>query len=1093
MDQLRNPMNQINIPDQHNQKKLGLAGRMAKLFVKNRELNILAIIFIVIWGIGSFILMPKAYNPDIVAPAFTITTSFSGASVQQVAELVTRPMEDAISELPDIDQLISHSFDGGQSVVMVQFKVGTPSEDAKISLSQKLRDNMSQKPIGAGEPLMVTMDPDDVPIISIALTSESRSPQALRNLAFDLADELKLVDGTSKVAVVGGLSNNLQIELDATKLSQHRLAVSDVIAMLSASNGVYTAEPLKNDMNKEILRINGSITSVSEAEKIVLIPNQDKPISLGDVAAITQGPGEITSNVHITEKNSVPKDAAYVTVAKIKGANISGVTNAVREKLAVTQKQNKYSSIDFLILRDDGETAHDEIFTLTKHLVLSIVIVVIILMAFLGIRNSLIVAVSIPLTLLTSFGIGLLAGQTVNRITLFALILALGLLVDDAIVIIENVHRTIKNNPGGRKSTLIIQAVDEVGMGVFMSTITILLAFIPMAFVSGMMGPYMSPIPFFVSVTLLVSLFFAFTINPALTGIFSSHKAEEKENVFVKAIHKVEDRYAKLIGYLVENKRKKNIVLASAAILLFLSLLLPLFKIVQFRMLPKANKDQFYIYLDMPSSTTFSKTSEVSSRLEKAALNSEEITSIESFIGTAPISDFNGLFKGSFMRSQENQATLKINLTPHTKRTETSEQIALRLRNILNEKVLTSEGDAKITIVEDPPGPPVRSTFFLKVQGTDQQLLDATAKDLEGISSGIPGVVDLKTSSSQRSIEKQFKVDIEKAGRLGIAPAMIIETLHASLSGINVARYGTVLTDGDRQAEQQFVILRMQSQDRNDTNDLSQITVKSSTGATVPISELLIEQPLAQLSEIATDSRQQVIYVSGEMGARSVMYAVFDLFPKLFGYHLSDGTGKITSWSPLGVTYENSAGQSLSVRIDGEWKLTLEIFRDLGTAMAVALLLIYFVLVIQLRSIVTPLLIMATIPLALIGVLVGFAILGATKGTYFNATSMIGVIALAGIVVKNAIIYLAYLDELKERKMPLNEALMEAGRVRLLPILLTSLTAILGSLTIIADPVWEGLAWAIIFGLSVSTILTLVIFPLLYQTFERKKWEQPKK
>jgi multidrug efflux pump subunit AcrB len=457
--------------------------------------------------------------------------------------------------------------------------------------------------------------------------------------------------------------------------------------------------------------------------------------------------------------------------------------------------------------------------------------------------------------------------------------------------------------------------------------------------------------------------------------------------VFVRTIHKVENRYAKLIGDLVKNKRKKNIVLASATILLFMSLLLPLFRIVQFRMLPKPDKEQFYIYVDMPNGTTYAKTNEVSAEIEKVSLDSKEVTSVESFIGTAPIADFNGLFKGSFMRSQENQATLKINLTPHTERSETSEQIALRLRNTLNQEVLTHEGDARITVVEDPPGPPVRSTFLLKVESNDPQLLDSTAKDLEQIAGAIPGIVDLKTSSPQRSIEKQYKIDIEKAGRIGVLPASVIETLHAALSGINVARYQTVLTNGDRQAEQQFVILRMKPSDRTDINDLSHITVKSTLGATVPISELLIEQPLATQNEIVTDARRQVVYVSGEMGARSVMYAVFDLFPKLFGYHLNDGTGHISSWSPLGIAYTNEAGQDVNVRIDGEWKLTLEIFRVLGTAMAIALLLIFFVLVILIRSIVHPS-IMATIPLALIGV-PGLRP-SATKGTYFNATSMIG-------------------------------------------------------------------------------------------------------
>lgn len=1081
-------MNQNNNSLQYS-KKLNLAGKMAKLFVKNRELNFLVMAFIVVWGLGSFLLMPKAYNPDIVAPAFTITTPFPGASADQVQELVTRRMEDVISQLPDVDQLISHSFDGGQSVVMVQFKVGTSAEKAKISLTQKLRDNEYQKPIGVEDYSIVTLDPDDVPVISIALTSDKYSPQALRNFAFDAADKLKQINGASKVEVTGGLIDNLQINLDAQKLSTYHLNISDVIGMLRSTNGIYLNEPLKNENYTTNIRISGNISSAQEAGNIVIMPSQDKPLKLSDVADISVGPGEITSNVHLSEKNSSPKNTAYVTVAKIKGANISDVTEKTEEKINELSKEKEFSGVNFSIMRNDGETAHEEISTLTKHLILSISIVVIILMAFLGMRNSLIVAISIPLTLLASFGVGLLAGQTVNRITLFALILALGLLVDDAIVIIENVHRTIKNNPGKHKAELIVQAVDEVGMGVFMSTITILLAFIPMAFVSGMMGPYMAPIPFFVSVTLLISLLIAFTINPALTGIFSSHKSEEHENVFVKGIHKIENKYAKLIESLVNNKQKKKMVLLCAATMLAVSLLLPIFKVVQFRMLPKADKQQFYIYVDMPQGTTFEKTKQTAGQIEQQALQYPQVTSVESFVGVAPVTDFNGLFKGSFMRNMESQATLKINLTDEAKRDKTSEKIALEIRQILNEKVLSENADARITVVEDPPGPPVRSTFFVKIQGDDQQLLEKVSQDIEKMAGQIKGVVDLKNSSGQRSFEKQYQINVEKAGRLGITPASVMETLHASLSGINVARFSEQQNFGERRAEQQFVAVRLEKSDRQNIGDLSQITLRSADGQNVPVSELLIEKPLSKESEITTDLRQQTVYVSGEMGDRGVMYAIFDLFPKLFRYQMPDESGKIIAWSPLGVTYENATGNKVSVRLDGEWKLTLEIFRDLGIAMGMALLMIYFVLVIQLKSLVTPLLIMATIPLALIGVLIGFAILSITKGTYFNATSMIGVIALAGIVVKNAIIYLAYLDELKEKGLKLNEALMEAGRVRLLPILLTSLTAILGSLTIIADPVWEGLAWAIIFGLSVSTVLTLIIFPLLYQTFEGKKWE----
>lgn len=1076
-----------NIASQHS-KPLGIAGKMARLFVGNRELNVLSILFIVVWGLGSFFLIPKAYNPDIVAPAFTITTQFPGASVTEVQELVTKHVADAVNEMPGIDKLTTHSFDDGESVVMVQFNVGTSTENAKISLLQKLKDTANQQPLGASESTVVTMDPDDVPVLSIALTSDNRSPQALRALAFTMVDELKLVSGTSKTNVVGGLTNHLQIEIKSDALAHYHIAMNDIVAILQGSNGIYTAESLTQDEHTETIRVQGSIASVDDAQKIVIVPDQNAPVFLGDIATITEGPGEITNTVRITNKDGVANNATYITIAKLKGANISSVTGAVREKLTNIEQQPRFNGIHFSVQRDDGETAHDEISTLTKHLIISITIVVIILMAFLGLRNSLIVAISIPLTLLTSFGIGLLAGQTVNRITLFALILALGLLVDDAIVIIENIHRTLKNNPDKKKTDLIIQAVDEVGAGVFMSTITILLAFIPMAFVSGMMGPYMSPIPFFVSVTLLVSLFIAFTINPALTGILSSHTTEEKENIFIRGIHRIENKYASIIGILTTQKKKKNIILGIAVILLLLSLLLPIFRIVSFRMLPKADKEYFFLYVDMPAATTFIKTDAIAKEIEQATLQEPEIVSTESFIGTAPITDFNGLFKGSFMRSSENLSTIKVNLTPHTTRNETSEHIALQIRDVLQNNVLSHEGDVKLTVVEDPPGPPVQSTFLLKIQGDNQKLLTTTAQDLEQISRAIPGIVDLKTTIPERSFERQYSIDTEKAGRLGIVPATIIQTLHSTLSGVSVARYNASSQLNNQSSEQQNVIIRLQSQDRTNTQDLSRITVPSNQGIAIPLSELLINKPLAEESEIATDLREQVIYVSGEMGARSVMYAVLDLMPKLSTYHLRDTTGHITEQSLLGATYENAVGEKVSIHLDGEWKLTLDIFRDLGIAMGVALLMIYFVLAVQLRSLTIPLLIMATIPLALIGVLVGFAFLGAIKGTYFNATSMIGVIALAGIVVKNAIIYLAYLDELKEKGMELTEALMETGRVRLLPILLTSLTAILGSLTIIADPVWEGLAWAIIFGLSVSTLLTLIIFPLLYQTFIGKTW-----
>lgn len=1088
-------MRQNNRPDESTAvgdsvEKINMAGRMAQAFLENRHLTMLTILIILVWGLGSFFIMPKAYNPEIVAPAFVITTDFSGATADQVQSYVTRPLENAVSELPHIDHIVSNSIDGGRSIVTVQFVVGTATESAKVSLVQKLRDNMHQKPAGVTEPSVVTLDPDDVPIMSIALTSQSRSPEALRVLAWNLADTLKHIDGTAKISVIGGRTEHLQVELDAAKLAATRISVSDVIGAIRSASGTYAVEALKDTEGTETVRIDGGIASIEDAKNLVVVPDQNQPVTLGDIATITVGPGEIIESVRVTGHDRVRKDTAYVTIAKQKDTNISSVTAAIRNELESQKRRPEFSSVDFSILRDDGATAHEEITTLTHHLILSVLIVVLILMAFLGLRNALIVAITIPLTLLASFGVGLLVEQTVNRITLFALILALGLLVDDAIVIIENIHRTLKAHPGGSRARLIVDAVSEVGMGVFMSTVTILLAFIPMAFVTGMMGPYMEPIPFFVSVTLLVSLLLAFTINPALIAFFTPVKHVEKpDNIFVRSIHRLENGYARLIDLLVRDTRKKNLILGGAAILLILSFLLPAFRFVQFRMLPKADREQFSIYLDLPSGTSASRTENVAAALENAALADPTVVSVEGFVGTAPITDFNGLFKGSFARSREYQATIKVNLLPKDERDVTSERIVLRMREAITAAALSLEPDARVTLVEDPPGPPVRSTFLLKIQSDQSDLREAATRDAARLAAQIPGIVDLQDSIQTRGLERHYRVDTDKAGRLGIDSATLVSALHAGMSGAQIGRYDRITANDASTYEQHLVVVRMRPEDRAGSDALNRISVRSTSGDMIPVSELLTSETLPDESMISSDDRSRTLYVSGEMGDRSVMYAVLDLFPRLLDYRLPDGTGRIVNWSPLGITYENGEGERLTIRIDGEWKLTLDIFRDLGIAMGVAILFIYFILVIQLRSLLTPVLIMATIPLALIGVLGGFAVLAITRGIYFNATSMIGVIALAGIVVKNAIIYLAYLDELRLRGLGLTEALREAGRVRLLPILLTSLTAILGSLTIIADPVWEGLAWAIIFGLSSSTVLTLVIFPLLYQTFEGKKWK----
>lgn len=1078
-------MQEMNEP-----KKLGFAGRIAELFLRNRELSVLTIIVLAAWGALSFVLTPKQYNPDIVAPAFSIVTEFPNASATEVYEFVTRPMEDRLSELPAVDEITSESIPGGRSVVTVKFDIGSDREAAKVTLNQKLRDNINLKPVGALEPVIVSIDPDDVAILDIALASEILSESSLRKLAHDLADELKLVPDVSRVELKGGRVNHLQVELDAEKLAVYGLSVDRIEAEIASANAVFTIGTLEGDTRNPVVNISGNIENADELRNLVVARDGDAFVRLGDVAAISYDPGEITNHVRLADReNDTP--VVHVALSKLPGTNATTVSRAVLAKAEELEARIIPDGVTLSVLRDEGRTASEEIRKLTGNLVTSIAIVGVILYAFLGFRNAIVVALAIPLTLLAVFAAGLLSGETINRITLFALILSLGLLVDSATVVVENINRFLRERPDGDRIRTIAEAVDEVGMGLVMSTVTTLFAFFPMAFVTGMMGPYMGPIPFFVPAALIASLLIAFTINPFLASVFSGRRAttreaQPKENAFTRSVHRIESSYASLLSQLLERSRLRKRVLIGALILLLISLALPATGTVPFRMLPKADKEQFSVYLDLPQGTDVSRTETVSRAVSEDLLSDRSVEYIARFVGESQVIDFNGLFKGSGARTGEHQATVKVGLTHPDERSETSEDIATRVRASL-ENVVRTYPDLTVQIVEDPPGPPVLATFLVSVKGPDEAVREMIATDFERVARGIEGVVDIETTVPERGIHHVYRVRTDKAELLGVAQATIASTLQTALSGSSVGLFHGSET-GARKAEQEYILVRFAEDSRDETGDLTGIRLPSASGVAVPLSELIEEVTETIEYPIATDNRRPVTHVSAEMEGRSVIYGVLDLFPTLLSYELPGGS-RLVSWSPLYAEYESmETGERYRVELGGEWELTLEVFRDLGIAMGVAIFLIYFVLVGQFRSLRIPLLVMATIPLALVGVLPGFAILYALKGTYFNATSMIGVIALAGIVVNNAIIYLEYLSELRQKRLPIGEALVTAGRTRLLPIILTSVTTILGSLTIVSDPVWEGLAWAVIFGLSVSTFLTLVIFPLLYFTFERRKW-----
>ncbi|MFA5962140.1 MAG: efflux RND transporter permease subunit [Parcubacteria group bacterium] len=1081
--------------DDTHKEKLGLAGKITRLFLQKKELSILAIIVIAVWGTFSFILTPKQYNPEIVAPAFIITTDFPNADASEIYELITRPMEDKISELTKIDNISSQTFPGGRSMVMVKFLVGSDLENAKVELNQKLQDNIGLKPAGAMDPVVQAIDPDDVPILDIGLSSGILSESTLRKLAFDVSDELKQAKGISKVEIKGGRINNLFVEPRAGELSARNISLFEIMGAITSANGVFSVNPIEGAKRNPLLDVSGNIRNVEDLKNLVLRQEGGAILRLGDIAEITYGPGEITSFVSVAKKNEADVPVVHIALSKLKGTNATTVSSDVIGKLEKFKGTMISQDVKVEVLRDEGKTSSEEISKLTFDLTKSILVVAVLLMLFLGFRNAMTAAVSIPLVLLAVFGVGLLAGQTVNRITLFALILSLGLLVDDAIVVIENVARYFRLYPQENRIKLIVRAVDEVGGALALSTLTMAIAFIPMAFVTGMMGPYMAPIPFFVPAALFASLIFSVSINPYLALIFTPKndpnikRKSYEEGFFFRQFKKLEERYTKWLKYFLATAGRRKKIISVVAVIFVFSLILPLTPLVPFRMLPKADKNQVYVYINLPNGTAVGETQADAKSIEELILENSEVQNVESFVGEAPVVDFNGLFRGSSFRLFQNQATLRVNLTESNERNISSEKLAQEFVNVTS-PYLSEHPNIKMRIVEDPPGPPVLATFLLKIESRDEKNREQMARDFEAEIENIPGVIDLDLSTPERTLDYTYRIRTDKAELLGVAPTDISTLLHVALSGFAVGQYHEVTPGNSRKPEQEYIILRLPKDDRNTEEDLAKIEIPSRNGTSVPLLEIIEKTDSATDLPILSDDRRQATYLSAEMNNRSIVYAVLDFFPKLLKYKLPDGNGKVVAWNLLGAEYENTqTHEHYFVKIDGEWKLTLEVFRDLGLAMGVAIFLIYFVLAAKSESLFVPLLLMVSIPLGLIGVFPGFAILNALKGTYFNATSMIGVIALAGLSVKNTVIYLEYLEPLKKLGKPMIEALVETGRIRLLPITLTSLTAILGSLTIITDPVWEGLAWALIFGLTASTFLTLVVFPIIYYMVEHKKWD----
>lgn len=1053
--------------------------RVSHFFAENRPLSSLLLVAMVVFGLASFFLMPKQYNPEIVRPAFLISFAYEGATTAEAIDRVGYELVEKLQVVPGVDDILVTVRDGATITATVIFAVDHEATKAKVDILSQLEGH-SYLATGNVSPVTIQeINPETIPVLQVALSSPTETVHETRARVLRLRDRIVTVLGVSELMVVGGETPSVIVEIDPLRLAASGVSLETVREALSSASLTVSQAGLADERYRVPVTFAGRVTSIAALGALPLMTQ----VYLRDVATIYEGVSTERSYTLYADKETAPMEVVMLAVAKREGASAPQVTAAVRATLDAAIMEPEFASLSYTVVSDDGAVASQEITGLTMNLLTSIAIVAVVLFLFLSLRAALVVLITVPLTFLMVLGIGFLFDETINRITLFALILSLGLLVDASIVVVDTIYTHLKEAAAhGRavsRTRVAAGAVREVGVGLVLSMITSVIVFLPMNYITGMMGPYMEPISFFVPFALIASLIIAIVLTPFI----ATHLLSDKEHLpsftrwFQRRLDHVTLRYQRLVRALVSCATLRRRVLGGALVAFLITLLFPIVGLVHFQMLPKADRDQLYVYLDAPVGTAREATRELAEQTAMVALTHPEVKSTQLFVAGAPIIDFNGMFKGAALRSQSEQATLRVNLTAAATRSESSTAIATELRALF--QTALSENATYVRIMEEPPGPPVMATLVLKVSAPET-VLNSTIDDLRSLLTQTAGVVDIYDSRTAPIEEVVYTLDREQASIAGVAPSELATWFSLLSAAIPVGEF-----TGGAAGERSPLLLSLPMTYRENPVAAEGLPLRRSDGGIVAFGGLVTTSyephPEVQFMEGATSLQ----YITAEVEGRSIVYATIDIIRALVSGGLVGYT--VTEWNLFGLTLETATGDRLTLAWGGEWEMTLENFRDLGMAMLAALFLIYAVLVAQYRSFAIPGFILVTVPLGLVGILTGFVLLDVGFSIYLTATALIGFIALIGIVVNNAIIYLEYVDQALAEGTAYADALVAAGMARLRPILLTSLTTVLGSLTIASDPVWSGLAWSIVFGLSFSTVLTLVVFPTLLMHFARRE------
>jgi len=1064
--------------------KLGISGNIAQRFLTTEITPLLALVGFLL-GVFAVFITPREEEPQINVTFANVFIAYPGASAREVESVVSMPAEQILSEIEGVKHVYSVS-QPGMAVLTVQYEVGEDRTAAIVRLYNAMYSKGDWLPrnLGVGQPLIKPKGIDDVPIVALTLWSDDPmvGGYELQQVAHALETELKRVKGTRDIYTLGGPDQVVHVQFDAARLAGYGLALDDLRNALQLSNVTQPAGAVVND-NQEILVQAGSfLSSVDEVADLVVGVANGAPVFLRDVASVTRGAdqpeqyvwfgtGPAAEAKGITRQGIHP--AVTVAVAKQPGTNAVEIANQVVDRFEQLKGIFVPEGVHATVTRNYGETANDKAQKLISKLVFATASVVALVFFALGWREAFIVGMAVVITLAVTLFASWAWGFTLNRVSLFALIFSIGILVDDAIVVVENIHRHMQL---GNKSLLeaIPLAVDEVGGPTILATFTVIAALLPMAFVTGLMGPYMSPIPINASIGMLISLGVAFIFTPWLSQVmFKNHhiaQHDEQQETWLYRLFK--DYVGRFLCGDAGAGRRRKLTLAILG-LIVISVGLAGVKLVVLKMLPFDNKSEFQVVLDMPEGTSVEQTARVLSELGGYLATVPEVSDYQVYAGTAAPINFNGLVRQYYLREGANVGDIQVNLVAAGERERKSHEVALAVRAPLQE--LGKRHNANVKVVEVPPGPPVMAPLVAEIYGLDYAGQIRVAKEVRGVFEATPDIIDVDDSVEAAQSKLIVKVDQQKAALLGVAQQSVVAALGTALSGEDAS-----YLHGEHFKYPVPIRVELPVADKADVAALLALRVRSQSGQLVPLSDIVtVEQDVREYAIYHKDMLP-VVFVNGDMAGAldSPLYGMFDILGQLADRAVDNGeTLKQYLINPPVNPYE------YSLKWDGEWQVTYETFRDMGLAYSVGLLLIYLLVVGQFRSYLVPLIIMVPIPLTVIGVMPGHALLG----MQFTATSMIGMIALAGIIVRNSILLVDFINQQVREGIDFEEAVIRSGAVRAKPIVLTGLAAMLGAFFILDDPIFSGLAVSLIFGILVSTVLTLVVIPVMYYAFMRRR------